>query len=736
MKCVLILCGATMHRPSDVPASENGSMNRCLVSMAAVLVSVAISFSGSPACCADLPLLPIDRESDLSTIQVRDVRLSLDRRDGQSVLKIAAGHQQKWPGITIVAPDTGGWNLSAFEALTLDVRNTGEHPARVGLRADSLDADGAEQRVQIVEEIPPGRQRQLRLPLQRRMPPALRGKLFGMRGYPGQLHPDDGIDVARVARVMVFVSQPDRGHTLEICNLLAVGHYNGPDWLTWEPSRLFPMIDRFGQYVHKRWPGKTESEADLRQRIAIEDADIAAHPGPAARNPFGGWTEGPQLEATGHFRVTKHQGTWWLVDPDGRLFWSHGIDCVRPTTAYTPITDREFYFAELPAKDSPFGQFYGRSSWAPHGYYQDKGSYETYNFTGSNLYRKYGEAWPDAFVDRCHRRLRSWGLNTIGNWSDPDVYRSERTPYVVTVGSGRKPIEGSTGYWGKFPDPFDPSFRQTVRRNMADVREAANSPWCLGVFVDNELAWGDELSLAVATLASPTRQSAKQAMIVDLQAKYEAIQRLNAAWGTDHASWEALLEHQQSPDEQRAKADLQAFATRIAEQYFQVCREAVKEAAPQTLYLGCRFAWVNDRAIRAAAKHCDVIGFNKYRDSVADFVLPEGVDAPAIIGEFHFGALDRGMFHTGLRKTANQQDRARAYLDYVRGAVENRYLVGTHWFQFGDQATTGRGDGENYQIGFLDVCDTPYPEIIAASRQVGADMYRWRSENAAQTASP
>ena len=68
--------------------------------------------------------------------------------------------------------------------------------------------------------------------------------------------------------------------------------------------------------------------------------------------------------------------------------------------------------------------------------------------------------------------------------------------------------------------------------------------------------------------------------------------------------------------------------------------------------------------------------------------------------------------------------------------VENRYLVGTHWFQFGDQATTGRGDGENYQIGFLDVCDTPYPEIIAASRQVGADMYRWRSENAAQTASP
>jgi hypothetical protein len=53
--------------------------------------------------------------------------------------------------------------------------------------------------------------------------------------------------------------------------------------------------------------------------------------------------------------------------------------------------------------------------------------------------------------------------------------------------------------------------------------------------------------------------------------------------------------------------------------------------------------------------------------------------------------------------------------------------VGTHWFQFGDQATTGRGDGENYQIGFLDVCDTPYAETIAAARQVGYGLYATRS---------
>ena len=84
------------------------------------------------------------------------------------------------------------------------------------------------------------------------------------------------------------------------------------------------------------------------------------------------------------------------------------------------------------------------------------------------------------------------------------------------------------------------------------------------------------------------------------------------------------------------------------------------------------------------------------------------------------------MFHTGLRRTANQQDRADKYKSYVLGALRNPYIVGTHWFQYKDQATTGRGDGENYQIGFVDICDTPYPEIIQASREVGRNMYEYR----------
>ncbi|MFB0525830.1 MAG: beta-galactosidase, partial [Phycisphaerae bacterium] len=288
-------------------------------------------------------------------------------------------------------------------------------------------------------------------------------------------------------------------------------------------------------------------------------------------------------------------------------------------------------------------------------------------------------------------------------------------------------LEGSEGYWGKFYDVFDPSFRQALRRRLTSEKgRAIDDPWCIGYFVHNELAWGDELSLAVAALISPANQPAKKVFIEDLKAKYNTIDRLNEAWSTDYATWDALLQSQQEPDKDKAWADLTAFYTKTAETYFKTIYEELKKVAPNQLYMGCRFAWVNDRAAKAAAQFCDIVSYNRYTYSVGQQRLAGDIDKPIIIGEFHFGALDRGMFHTGLRKTANQQDRAAKYKSYVQGALRNPYIVGTHWFQYKDQPTTGRGDGENYQIGFVDICDTPYPETIQACRDVGYSLYEYR----------
>ena len=97
--------------------------------------------------------------------------------------------------------------------------------------------------------------------------------------------------------------------------------------------------------------------------------------------------------------------------------------------------------------------------------------------------------------------------------------------------------------------------------------------------------------------------------------------------------------------------------------------------AESALIFGCRFAWVNARAAAAAAKYCDVVSYNLYQRSVADFKFNGGADVPLIIGEFHFGALDRGMFHTGLVPVASQQARAEAYKEYVQGALRHPQFV-------------------------------------------------------------
>jgi beta-galactosidase GanA len=255
--------------------------------------------------------------------------------------------------------------------------------------------------------------------------------------------------------------------------------------------------------------------------------------------------------------------------------------------------------------------------------------------------------------------------------------------------------------------------------------KSAGDPWCIGYFSDNEMSWGDEVSLAIAALQSSPSQAAKQAFVADLKAKYSTIARLNEAWGATHASWEALLESRQAPDKEKARADLTVFYTKVAERYFQTVREAIKSVAPNQLYLGCRFAAVNSRAAAAAAKYCDVVSYNLYQRSVADFQFNGGADVPLLIGEFHFGALDRGLFHTGLVPVADQAARAQAYKDYVQGAVRHPQFVGCHWFQYQDEPTIGRVyDEENYQIGFVDVADTPYAETIAAAREVGGKLYR------------
>ena len=495
-------------------------------------------------------------------------------------------------------------------------------------------------------------------------------------------------------------------------------------WTKMTTKDFLPCFDKFGQFKWREWPGKTHSDEELKAAGAAEEKDLAAHPGPKGRDKFGGWADGPKQKATGRFRTAKVDGKWWLVDPEGNLFWSWGPVRVTPSSALTPLNgnprspmcggampDRDCLFSDLPKKGEPLAQFYDTYDALLLPFYLKRGQTRRFDFSAANLYRKYGERWFEKYSDSCHRRLRSWGCNTIANSSDLRICLQDRTPYAERVEVASRPIAGSWGAWFKFRDPFDPSFRTACLAALAEHGREAHDPWCIGFFIDNEIQWGAKHEdLARWTLWSPDDQPAKVEFVKRLAAK-------GIVWDGDMAK---------VPD-----AELRAFTDVIVEEYFKRTRAALKEFDPGLLYLGCRFANVaRPWAVRACVKYCDVVSYNIYADTIRDWRLPENLDAPVMIGEFHFGAHDRGLFGASLVNKESQEGRAAALKAYVESALRNPQMVGVHWHQFSDQATSGRFDGEYFQVGWTDICDRPYPETVAAVREVGYALYPTRFDDA------
>ena len=122
----------------------------------------------------------------------------------------------------------------------------------------------------------------------------------------------------------------------------------------------------------------------------------------------------------------------------------------------------------------------------------------------------------------------------------------------------------------------------------------------------------------------------------------------------------------------------------------------------------------------------DVFSMNCYKSR-----LPAGemerisamLDMPIMIGEWHFGALDAGLPASGIGHVPDQAARGKAYRVYLEDAASRPWCVGVHYFILYDQSALGRFDGENYNIGFLDVCNRPYDALTQAARLSHARLY-------------
>jgi hypothetical protein len=159
------------------------------------------------------------------------------------------------------------------------------------------------------------------------------------------------------------------------------------------------------------------------------------------------------------------------------------------------------------------------------------------------------------------------------------------------------------------------------------------------------------------------------------------------------------------------------FVFAAFEKQLQIVCGAIRRQDPNHMILGTRFGGDVPDPMFKAASIFDVCSINVYEyeptKQLANAYRISG--RPVLIGEFHFGVPADGL-GAGLVQTMNQVERAKGYRYYIEQAAALPGFLGAHWFAWGDEPVLGRMDGENYNIGLVDVTDRPYADLVEAMR--------------------
>jgi agarase len=470
---------------------------------------------------------------------------------------------------------------------------------------------------------------------------------------------------------------------------------------------------RFGPVA----PGATVPSADVFR--VRHDRAVPFDPSALAwleMDRYGGW-KAIARPATGRFRVESVDGVWWLVTPAGHAYYCAGV------TGFDPFGD--------------FAPSLGTSPYHDH------------------VLARHGSeaAWAEVAQDR----FRAWNLNCVGGWSDTALF-SDRIPYAVN-GSfmSRAPaVPGwPAGITGRTPhDVFDPGFPAAAAAHAQQFAACAQNPWCIGVYSDNELAWGPGIfqigTWVDAYMTLPAGAPGKRALQQFFEERYGGdVQVFNQVWGTQLARFDDLQTlgvlgmniFLESPERQQAR---QAFLGRAASRYFQVVHDALRAVSPELLILGARFSppFTSRRVIEASGPWVDVVSLNDYEFHPGILTLARDLDAlgnlfldgpfadldtvyqitgkPQMITEYFYRLRREGVLTLppGLPEVADETERAAAYTRYQDEMLARPYLVGTHWFEWSDQPVEGRFDGENQLIGLVDIEDDPHVPLVERMTQV------------------
>jgi hypothetical protein len=382
------------------------------------------------------------------------------------------------------------------------------------------------------------------------------------------------------------------------------------------------------------------------------------------------------------FSIRKQGGAEWLVNPAGTRFFSLGVCCVDQGTA------RESYQPDHP-------------SYAAWQHYSDS------------------NRWAEATL----QRLQSWGFTTIGGWSDFGSLKRGRGAQVVFSPVLHVGSTAGAPWWDMWDPRIIDRMDQIARDQILAVRD---DPRLLGYYSDNEMGWWNAALLRMTLEQVPT--SGQRQRLLDLLRQ------------TYHRNWAELLKDFEPEGagsfeelDRRGQLYLRAggnglrtirrFLALVAERYYSLVHQIIRKYDKRALILGDRYqSFYYPEVARAAARHVDAVSSNVnagWNDgSFARYYL-ETLRAltgrPVLVSEFYMAARENRSGNEnrpGFPVVDTQRERVAGFSRTLETLVRIPFVVGADWFQYYDEPTHGRADGENYNFGLVDIHDQPYEALV------------------------
>jgi hypothetical protein len=389
------------------------------------------------------------------------------------------------------------------------------------------------------------------------------------------------------------------------------------------------------------------------------------------------------------FSIQQREGTSWLTKPNGERFFSLGVCVVNQGASH------EDFCATNPGY-AAFQHYENSNRWA----------------------------------ETTLKRLKSWNFSTIGGWSDYAALRQCRDADVAFI----PVLAVGMSCGAPWLDMWDTNLIAQMHRVARDqILPLRDDPRVLGYYSDNEMGWWNATLFKMTLEQAPTSGQRQRLM----QLLHE----------TYHDKWTELLKDFEGEGaesfEQLDRGGMlylrpgsegirvyRRFLGLMAERYYSLMREIIRTYDYRGLVLGDRYqSFYYPEVARASGSSVDAFSSNlnaAWNDGTFPRFYLDTLYAlsgkPGIVSEFYMAAKENSSSNKNDASTfptvTTQKERAAGFRNTVQALAQTPYIVGADWFQYFDEPMHGRGDGENYNFGLVDIHDQPYEPLTTAAREL------------------